>query len=110
MGQFGSETRRWLESAIKQRKLLMRLNKSHKPQAEVIKAIDALETQLKAYTYEVDLYMARFIRQHRENIEAILPGAGSACARKRNLEWNGISYQATQIIAGAIKFKQLETV
>jgi hypothetical protein len=97
MAQFAIDTRRWLEAAIKQRKLIIRLGKSHKPAADM----HTVETMLKAYSYSNDLYMARFICQYRAEIENIIPGAGSSCSLKKQLEFNDIYYQAVMIIAAA---------
>ena len=109
MALFATQTRKWLVSVIRQRKFLIRINKSHKPAAELNTAIETLERQLNAYRYENDLYMARFICQQLGNIETILPGSGSAACRKRQLEFNTIHYQSTLIISGSISFKQLQT-
>jgi hypothetical protein len=109
MAQFSSDTRRWLEAAIRQRKLLIRHNKSHKPEEEVLIALDLLEKLLKAYTYSVDLYMARFIHQYYKDICIILPGKGSSCSDKRQAEFRDIHLKAIQIIAGNIEFRELQT-
>lgn len=98
MAQFASDTRRWLEAVIKQRKLLLKINKSHKPEHEVMMAIHNLETLLSTYSYSNDLYMARFICQNVDNIETLLPGSGSAACRKKQLEFNLIRYNATLIV------------
>jgi hypothetical protein len=97
MARFAVDARRWLEAVIKQRRLLIRLGKSHKPAADM----HTVETMLKAYSYSNDLYMARFICQYKGEIENILPGAGSSCSLKRQLEFNDIHYQAVLIIASA---------
>jgi len=88
MGQFGINTRTWLESIIRQRERLVRFNQSRKSQPDIIKALFVLKNQLNNYSYENDLYMARFIRQQLQNIEIILPGEGSTChdKQKRELE------------------------
>jgi hypothetical protein len=98
MGQFGIETRQWLMNLIKQRKFLVRNNLNHKPQHELNKALFALETQLGAYTYENDLYMARFIRQYRNKIETIVPGSGATCHTKRMRELAQINKKAITIL------------
>jgi hypothetical protein len=98
MGQFGTETRKWLESAIKQRKLLLKLNKSHKSQLEVEMAIQVLDGLLSAYTYENDVYMARFIRQNIGWIENILPGSGATGHQKRMEQLTEINKRAILII------------
>lgn len=108
MAQFATETRLWLEAVIKQRKVLLRMGKSFKPEAEVRESVSVLEQLLGAYRYENDLHMARFIRQNTRHIDNILPGSGSTCARKKNLEFNDINYKAVQIIAGSISFRKLE--
>lgn len=98
MGQFGTETRRWLTNAIKQRKFLVLNNKNHKPQHEVTKALYELDTLLSTYTYENDLNMARFIRQQIDNIETILPGSGATSYTKRMTEFNEINKKAIALI------------
>ena len=100
MGQFGIETRKWLESAIRQRKHLIKYNKSQKPQHEIETAIDCLERQLSAYTFENDHYMARFIRNNISSIEKILPGAGSTSYAKRMIEFNDINKRSILISSG----------
>lgn len=99
MGQFGIDTRRWLESAIKQRKLLLRVNKSHKLQAHVETALHTLLGQLECYTYARDEYMARFITQNIDRILTILPGKGSTCHQKRMNELADIYKKANRILA-----------
>lgn len=101
MGQFGTETRKWLESAIKQRKLLLKLNKSHKSQLEVEIAIEILNGLLSSYSYENDIYMARFIRQNIGWIENILPGSGATGHQKRADQLSEINKRAILIIEGA---------
>ncbi len=109
MPQFSTETRQWLEHAIRQRKLLMRINKSHKPAADMLTALDSLERMLKTYSYSEDLHMARFVHMNYANISAILPGAGSTCSIKRHCELNDIHLKAIMIIAEKIEFRQLQT-
>lgn len=112
MGQFGVETRRWLTNAIKQRKFLVRTNRNHKPQHEVAKALDILETMLATYSYENDLNMARFVKQQIDNIETILPGSGATCHEKRLYELSEINNRASIILGipsdTSIKNKQYE--
>jgi hypothetical protein len=98
MGQFGIETRKWLESAIKQRKLLLKLNKSHKPHTDVEMAISQVDGLLKTYTFENDLYMARFIQQYLRSLEIIIPGKGSAAHVKRDRELTSINKRAIEIL------------
>jgi hypothetical protein len=98
MGQFGIETRKWLESAIKQRKLLLKLNKSHKPQMEVEVAIEILDGILSTYSYENDIHMARFIRQNIGRIENILPGSGATGYKKKMEQLAEINKRAILII------------
>lgn len=98
MGQFGINTRKWLESAIKQRKLLLRLNKSHKSQLEVELAIKYLDELLGMYSYENDIYMARFIRQNIGWIESILPGSGSTGYHKKMTELKEIDKRSILLI------------
>jgi hypothetical protein len=98
MGQFGTETRKWLESAIKQRKLLLKLNKSHKSQLEVELALQILDGLLGAYSYKNDVYMARFIRQNVGWIENILPGSGATGHQKRMDQLTEINKRAILII------------
>jgi hypothetical protein len=100
MGQFGTDTRRWLEGAIKQRKLLLKTNRSHKSQLEVEIAIGILDNQLCSYSYENDLYMARFIRQNIASIETILPGSGATGYEKRLNQLAEINKRAIMIIEG----------
>lgn len=100
MGQFGIETRRWLESIIKQRKWLLHTNHNHKPQHEVTKALYELEILLGTYTYENDLHMARFIAQKLQNIETIIPGSGATCHAKRMRELSEINKKAILIMKG----------
>lgn len=105
MAAFATDTRRWLEAAIKQRKFLVRMNKSHKPQGELLKALEELERLLKAYSYSNDLHMARFVCAYSDQILTILPGSGSACCRKKQLEFNAIRYQAMEITPKTINTK-----
>lgn len=100
MGQYGINTRRWLEITIKQRKLLVNSGRSHKPQNEVIKALRDIELILGTYSFQNDLYMARFIRQHLRDIETIIPGKGSTSREKRERELQEINKAAILIIEG----------
>ncbi len=109
MPQFSTETRQWLEHAIRQRKLLIRINKSHKPAAEMLTALDHLDRMLKTYSYSQDMHMAKFVHMNYSNISAILPGAGSTCSIKRHYEFSDIHLKAIQIIAGNIEFNALKT-
>jgi hypothetical protein len=97
MGQFATETRHWLESAIKQRKLLLRINKSHKSQPEIETAIDTLKRQLDSYPFENDLFIARFFCSNVQSIERILPGFGSSSHEKRMLEFNALNKLSIEI-------------
>jgi hypothetical protein len=98
MGYFGIETRKWLESAIKQRKFLLKLNKSHKSQLEVEIAIKILDDLLNTYSYENDVYMARFIRLNIGWIENILPGSGATGYQKKMNELKEINRRAILLI------------
>jgi hypothetical protein len=100
MGQFGVDTRKWLEKAIRQRKFLVKNNLNHKPEGEVLKALSELETMLKIYTYENDQHMARFIKQQLRNIETIMPGSGATLNAKRFRELSEINRRAILISAG----------
>src|ERR1035437_6989745 len=100
MGQFGIETRKWLESAIKQRKYLLKNNKSHKSELEVEIAIKILDELLSMYSYKNDVYMARFIRQNLVWIENILPGSGATGYQKKLAELKEINKQAILLIEG----------
>jgi hypothetical protein len=97
MGTFSINTKPWLRSIIAQRRLLIRLNRSHLDRGETERAIDRLETQLNAYPYNDDLYLARFVNAHAAYIEKILPGAGSSCYLKRQREWNQVKVSAILI-------------
>jgi hypothetical protein len=97
MGQFGTDTRKWLLSAIKQRKLLLKTNRSHKSELHVEMALDLLDNLLSAYSYENDLFMARFINQHSDDISILLPGKGSTSFEKKHKEFVGIVKQAILI-------------
>jgi hypothetical protein len=97
MGQFATETRHWLESTIKQRKLLLKINKSHKPQTETETAIDILQRLLSSYSYENDLFMARFFCNNVQSIEKILPGFGSSSHEKRMLEFTALNKRSLEI-------------
>jgi hypothetical protein len=100
MNQFGKETRQWLLSVIRQRKLLLIRNRSHKSELEVEIAIKILEDLLSAYSYENPMYMARFIGQHTGDIDVLLPGKGSTCYMKKQKEFAEIRKSAMLIIAG----------
>jgi hypothetical protein len=110
MAQFATETRRWLESAVKQRKLLLRMNKSHKNPAQTEMAIARLELQLKTYTYENDLYMARFIRNFYNDIDLILPGVGSTSHLKKQLQFKDINSRAILIASQKINQPQTQPI
>jgi hypothetical protein len=94
MENFTSETKKWLQSVIKQRKFLMRKNVSHVNQAIAMAAIDRLDTQLSCYPYTNEVYMAKFIIQYSGDILAILPGKGSACFEKKHREFDEIKKRA----------------
>jgi len=98
MGQFGPETRKWLESAIKQRRMLIRNGYSHKPQQEVNNALSKLGLLLEVYPYKEDRNMARFIRNHIPEIEMILPGEGSTNFEKKKRELHAINLEALSIL------------
>jgi hypothetical protein len=100
MGQFGIETRKWLMSAIKQRKLLLRLNKSYKSKIEVELAVEILDGILSTYSYENDIHMARFIRQNIGRIENILPGSGATGYKKKMEQLAEINKHAILILEG----------
>jgi hypothetical protein len=108
MGQFAIETRRWLEKIIKQRKTMLRINCSHKPVSDIARALYRLEVQLSFYSYENDLYMARFIQQFKPDIEIILPGEGSTAMEKRRTEFTEINKRSISIIAGNIISKRTQ--
>jgi len=97
MKQFGIETRQWLLSVIKQRKLLLLRKESHKPELHVEIALKMLEDLLSSYSYSNPLYMARFINQYTGDISVLLPGKGSTCYEKRKKEFNEICRKAILI-------------
>jgi hypothetical protein len=97
MRQFASETRMWLESVIRQREMLMIINKSHKPQSDVQMALYRLVLHLNANPYALDLHMARFVRQFGNDIDTILPGKGSSCHESKQREWERIRKSALLI-------------
>lgn len=99
MAEFAVKSRKWLLSVIRQRKVLIKLNKSYKPSDETLRAIEKLDLQLGYYSYENDLYMARFLRQYGQFIEAVLSGHGSSCYERRQLEWSDIRKKAALIEA-----------
>jgi hypothetical protein len=99
MAKFSNETKVWLRSIIKQRKVLIRLNKSHKSHAVAALAIYRLEALLNCWSYNHDVYMGRFIRQYSTEISDILPGTGSTCHDKRMAEFTSIRKQALLIEA-----------
>jgi hypothetical protein len=101
MAQYAIETRHWLESAIKQRKLLLKTNHSRKSGPEVEVSVQVLDTLLKTWQYSNDVYMARFITQNISSIEIILPGSGATSHAKRMRELDQINKQAIQILDGA---------
>lgn len=105
MGQFGTTKRRWLLSAIRQRKLLLQTNRSRKLRPETEKAVEILDRLLSAHTYENDLYMARFIRQNQDNIIAILPGNGASGCEKKAAEFRDILSEAHRIEETAKSFR-----
>jgi hypothetical protein len=109
MGDFSSKTKPWLRSVIRQRKMLIRLNKSHKDQMKEEIALARLEAQLNAYPYDNDLHLARFIRNFHQDIEIILPGNGSTCYDKKQVEFKDINKRAILVISANIKFKFYET-
>lgn len=109
MAVFGTNTRKWLLSVIRQRKALIRLNRSYKSPDDTIRAIEKLDLQLSCYTYENDLYMARFIRQYGFFIDQILPGHGSSCYERRRLEWSEIRKKAALIEAVNMQSKKQVT-
>ncbi len=98
MGQFGTTKRRWLLSAIRQRKLLLQTNRSRKLRPETEKAVEILERLLSAYSYENDLNMARFIIQNQDNIIAILPGTGASGYEKKSSERRDTLHEARTIL------------
>jgi hypothetical protein len=97
MGQFGINTRKWLLSVIKQRKLLLKTHRSHKSELHVEIALELLDDLLSAYSYENDLYMARFINQNASDIGVLLPGKGSTAFEKKHREFDSIRKQAILI-------------
>jgi hypothetical protein len=98
MAQFGIETSKWLLSVIKQRKLLLKTNKNHKPQLHVEMALALLERLLNTYSYENDLYMARFINQNAGDISILLPGKGATGYDKKHSELQAIIRTAVAIL------------
>lgn len=106
MAQFAENTRKWLESIIRQRKMLIRAGKSHKS-ADSLLALDKIDRLLKTYSYAEDRNMAVFIHQNYGNISTILPGKGSSCYIKKQCELKDIQLHATLIISEGIEFKQL---
>jgi hypothetical protein len=108
MGDFSAAAKPWLRKHLKQRKLLIRLNKSHKDQVAEELAISRLESQLNSYPYDNDLYLARFIRNFHQDIDIILPGKGSTGYDKAQSEFKDFNNRAILIIASKIKFKQLD--
>ena len=94
MGQFGTETRKWLLSAVKQRRLLLKTDRSHKPRVHVEMALDLLDRQLTAYTFENDQHMSKFILRNADDITLLLPGKGSSSYEKKHREFEHIRRQA----------------
>lgn len=109
MEQFAIDVRRWLEKIVKQRKLMVKLNCSHKPSPDIIRALERIENELSFYSYEKDLYMARFFQRLKNNIITILPGKGSTSMEKRREEFDNFNKRSIAIIAEKIKFRKLET-
>ena len=60
-------------------------------------ALDLLDKLLSAYSYENDLYMARFINQNQGDIAVLLPGKGSTSFEKKQKEFSAIVKQALLI-------------
>lgn len=88
-------------SAIRQRKLLLQTNRSRKSQPETYKALEILDRLLSTYTYENDVYMARFIIQNQDNIVMILPGAGASGHERKKAEFGQMCKEAIMIIDNA---------
>lgn len=78
--------------------MLLMTNRSRKSQLETEKAVDILNRLLSTYSYENDVYMARFVIQNQDNIAAILPGAGSACHDKKKAEFDLMCKEALMIL------------
>lgn len=97
MGTFSQNAKPWLRSIIAQRKLLIRINRSHIDQVKAKMAISRLETQLNAYPFDNDIYLARFINRFSADIEAILPGGGSPSQKSRQSEWTRIKVSSLLI-------------
>ena len=98
MGTFVNDTKQWLRSVIRQRKVLITINRSRIDNGSALVAINTLETLLNCYPYENEIYLARFVRQQQGNIELLLPGTGSTMKEKRELEWKEIRTRATGIL------------
>jgi hypothetical protein len=105
MGQFGISTRKWLISAIKQRKLLLKTHRSLKSELHVEMALELLDNLLSSYSYENDIYMARFILQNAADIEILLPGKGSTAHDKKHREYLDILKKAAGIDAASSVLK-----
>jgi hypothetical protein len=98
---YGTETRRWLLSVIRQRKFLLEIGKSKLPSGEHIKdTIARLELYLGMFSYSNPVNMARFINQHKGEIYILLPGKGSSNYEKRRKEYEDICRDAHEIMVG----------
>jgi hypothetical protein len=104
---FALKTRTWLESVIRQRKLLIRINKSHKSEYLIQAAIEHLEKMLAAYRYDDDVNMARFIDQNDNYITMILPGSTASNYQKRREEFKAIRIKALLYLNQAPAQKQI---
>lgn len=101
MGKFSTNTKPWIRSVINQRRVLMRINKSHKDRLSEDKALDRVESQLSAFSYDNDQYLARFIIKHIADIDIILPGKGARGYDKRQAEWSEIRNMALDLMGEA---------
>jgi hypothetical protein len=114
MGQFSKKVKPWLKSVISQRKMLIRINASHINQAKAAMAIYELEQLLKTYSYNDDVLMAKFVRNHFEQIDMILPGTGSTCYEKKQREWGRLRRDAilllekSNIVTNNLKIQEYE--
>lgn len=107
MSSFSTDSRLWLKSVIAQRRLILRTGKSLKDRPKVEQALNDLNNNLNAYSYENEEHMARFLIRHHDNILKVLPGYGSTNYSKRLGEFINIQRKANQILNPITKMYEL---
>ncbi len=75
---------RFINSVIRQRKLILKKGKSHKEASVMNGIIEELERYLNFYEYNSNEKMAKFFDRQSDNIYLLIPGVGKETKRHQD--------------------------